>query len=97
MADEFDERRLTVDRSPLQHPDRDRLVRRVTYGGPDHPLDARIILSQQELESLLNVAKDSMTRRAVLHHAGVSVALFETTQGHRYEVWSLIGSTLSAE
>lgn len=96
MADPRD--RLTRSTSqPLQLPGRDRVVAESVLGGPDSSADSRLILSRADLESLLDVARASLTGRVVLNRPGVRVRLFESPSGHRYEVWSLVCSEVKAE
>ena len=92
-----DDRRLAVNSSPLQHPNRDRLVRRVEYGGPSSNADARLFIDTATLRQLLAVAESSLTGRAVLHHAGVVVDLYESPNGHAYECWRLVASHVAPE
>lgn len=83
--------RLEVNDRPLQFPGRARHVRRALTGGPDQPGDRRILLSVDVLERCLAAARASPLRRAVIGRAGVQVDLYEQTNGHRFEVWSVIG------
>lgn len=90
--------RLTRSTSlPLQLPGRDRVVAESVLGGPEAGVDARMILSRADLESLLDAARSSLTGRVVLNRPGVRVRLFEAPSGHRYEIWSLVCSEVKAE
>jgi len=74
------------------------ILRDIQYGGVEDPTDRRMVLSQEELEKLLEVAKASPTRRAVLHHVGVRVQLVQPTDSeHRYEVVRLVVGSIKAE
>ena len=92
-----DDRKLSVERQPLQLPDRDRLVRRVSYGGPTSNADARLFVDVATVRQMLSVAESSLTNRAVIHGAGVVVDLYEAASGHRYECWRLVGSHMEPE
>ena len=83
---------MNVNRSPLQTPGKDRLVRTATVGGPGHGGDRRVFLSSDLLGQLLEVSWSSMTRRVQIDRAGLRVDLYEQPNGHRYEVWTLIGA-----
>lgn len=89
--------KLTVLREPLQLPGRDRKIRTVEYGGPDCGVDTRLYVDGAMLDRLTAVSRASATGRAVVHGAGVRVDLYETSTGHRYEVWKLVGSHVVAE
>ena len=91
-AGEFNPRNLIESNfNPLQIPGRDRLVSSSTVGGPDMSGDRRVYLSIGMLEELVRIAGQSSMRRAMLVQAGVKVDLYERPDGHRYEVWTLIG------
>lgn len=82
---------LEVNDSPVQRPTRDRLLKSAVVGGPSMPGDRRIYLSRELLGRVLDVARASLMGRALLDHAGVRVDLYERPDGHRYEIWTLIG------
>lgn len=66
------------------------------YGGD--ATDRRMVLSVEELEKMMEVAKASPTKRLVLHQVGVRVQLVEHVEsGHRYEVVKLVAGELKAE
>lgn len=83
---------LKVNRSPLQQPGKDTLIRTATVAGPDAGGDRRIFLSADLLGQLLDVARSSLTRRVQVDRAGVRVDLYQRPDGHQYEVWTLIGA-----
>lgn len=82
---------------PLQLPGRDRCVAESVLGGPTASVDARLILSRSDLESLLDIARSSLTGRVVLNRPGLRVRLFESPSGHRYEVWTFVAAEAVAE
>lgn len=96
MSDVRDRLSRVEDR-PLQIPGRHRLVRDSTLGGPDVAVDARMILSREDLESMLEVARASLTGRVVLKRPGIRVRLFEDPAGHRYEIWTIVAAEAEAE
>lgn len=66
------------------------------YGGD--ATDRRMVLSVEELEKMLDVARAAPTKRAILHQVGVRVQLVEHVEsGHRYEVVRLVAGELKAE
>jgi len=93
----IDPRMIEVNRTPIQNPLSDRLIRKVFYGDKTQRTDCRLILSVAELEKLLDIAKSSTTNRAVLHHVGLNVGLYQSASGHNYEVWTLSGSHVLPE
>ena len=88
---------MVVNRSPLQRPGLDTLIRTATTGGPELGGDRRVYLSSQLLGQLLEVARSSSMGRVQVNQAGVRVDLYERPDGHRYEVWTLIGATPEPE
>ncbi len=88
---DLDPRLLKVNDDPLQLPDRDPCIRTIDVGGPRTGRDVRLSLSVAELEQLLEVARRSLTQRAVINQVGLRTYLFRTPAGHQYEVWKLIG------
>ena len=82
---------LTVNRSPLQRPGGDKLLRTAVTGGPSKGGDRRVYLSVDLLAQLLEVARSSTMRRVQVDRAGVRVDLYQRPDGHRYEVWTLVG------
>jgi hypothetical protein len=83
---------LTVNRSPLQRPGQDTLLRSAVVGGPDKAGDRRVYLSAKLLGTLLEVARASAMQRVVVDRAGVRVDLYADGRGHEYEVWTLVGA-----
>jgi hypothetical protein len=76
---------------------RDRLVHERVLGGPEAPLDVRLILSARELSDLLAVANASLTGRVVIGRAGIRLRVWQGEAGHRYETWSLLGASVEPE
>jgi hypothetical protein len=76
---------------------RDLLVHERVLGGPEVPLDTRLILSRGELEELLAVARASLTGRVVIERSGLRIRVWRTDTGHQYETWTLLGSALQPE
>ena len=89
--------KMVVHRNPIQRPGVDRLIRSVEYGGPGCGTDTRMHIDRATLQQFADVARQSVTGRAVLHGAGVRVDLYETETGHRYETWVIVGSHIEPE
>ena len=77
--------RLTVNDTPLQEPNHDRVLKTYTFGGPSSGRDSRMFLHAIELEHLLHIAKSSPTNRVILHRAGLVVTVRQSRNGHVYE------------
>ena len=77
--------RLTVNDTPLQEPNHDRVLKTYTFGGPSSGRDSRMFLHAIELEHLLHIAKSSKTNRVILHRAGLVVTVRQSRDGHVYE------------
>lgn len=83
---------LSVNENPIQSPGLDRRLRTATVAGPEVPGDRRLYLSASLLDSLLDVAKASPTKRVRLDRVGLRVDLYLDERGSEYEVWTLIGA-----
>lgn len=90
--------RLTrIESRPLQLPGRDRLVRESVLGGPSSDADARLYLSVEDLERMIEIARASVTGRVVLNRPGIRVRLWERPDGHRFESWTIVAADARAE
>jgi hypothetical protein len=95
MSTPFDEQRdaglMRVSETPLQQPGQDRIIRRSVVAGPDISGDRRWFADAKTLGRLLEIARSSPMMRVEMSHVGVEVTLYERQDGHRYEVWKLVG------
>lgn len=68
-------------------------------GGPDDPTDRRLVLSANELRTLLKMAEATPSQRVVLHHVGFNVRLMHPADKpeQRVEFVSLMSSGASPE
>lgn len=82
---------LEINRSPIQRPGYDPIVHTVTLGGPDDPKDRSMYISIKMLTKMLDVARSTPMRRAQMARVGIRVDIYQKPNGHRYEVWSIIG------
>ena len=78
-------------------PTADGIVGENIIGGPLSGKDVRMYLDAKTLESLLDVAKESLVSRAVLNCVGLRVTARRSDDGHTYEVWSLVSLAPKAE
>lgn len=78
--------------SPLQSTDHgdDRKVYTATYGGPDAPIDARMIITGAMLETLGDVARASHLGNVTLPCPGLQIDVYQRPDGHQYEIWKFI-------
>lgn len=83
---------MEVNRSPMQRPGMDKLLRTAVVGGPNQGGDRRCYLSTRLLSQLLEVSRSSIMQRVVVDGAGVRVDLYVDPSGHKYEVWTLVGA-----
>ena len=81
--------------NPLQKPGHAEILRVVIFPSDDNPIasagDRRLILDVATLDQLAEVAKHSLTKRVVIHHAGIRVETRCDRSGHIWEVWKLTG------
>ena len=69
-----------------------------TIGGPEDPADRRLVLGVDDLQRLLDIARESPSRRVVLHHFGLRVQLLRSREDHhRWEHVTLLGSEAKPE
>lgn len=80
-----------VNSKPLQRPGADKIVRSTTMLGPDVHGDRSLHLGVETLERLLELARSSPVRQVVIPRCGVQIDLRERPDGHRYEVWRIVG------
>tara|TARA_B100000427_G_scaffold210817_1_gene175760 strand:- start:235 stop:546 length:312 start_codon:yes stop_codon:yes gene_type:complete len=66
-------------------------------GGPLSGKDVRMYLDSKTLEVLLDVARESLVNRAVLHGVGLKVTARRGKDGNVYEVWSIVSLAPKAE
>lgn len=96
MSD-YDDRFIKVENKPLQLPGRDVRIKTAVIGGPRVGRDTRMMLSVEELEKLLDVAKNSSVQRVLIKQVGLSIDVYAAKSGHKYEVWRLVGATMEPE
>tara|TARA_B100000575_G_C22546960_1_gene349938 strand:- start:79 stop:402 length:324 start_codon:yes stop_codon:yes gene_type:complete len=78
-------------------PQEDQVVGENIIGGPLSGKDVRMYLDAKTLDVLLDVAKQSLTNRAVLHGVGLKVTARRGGDGNTYEVWSIVSLGPKAE
>ena len=77
---------------PLQEDSQDFILQQVVLGGPKIQRDVRFIVDIPTLEYLLQVAKQSKTKRCVINRAGIRMKVRQSRQtGHVYETLHLFG------
>ncbi len=80
-----------------QGPAGDEICGENIIGGPLSGKDVRMYLDAKTLEVLLDVARNSIVNRAVLHGVGLKVTARRGGDGNVYEVWSLVSLAPKAE
>ena len=82
---------VIVDR-PIQRPGQPELLREQRLGGPEAGQDIRLSVSISVLDRMIEAARSSTTRRAVLHQAGVIVRTWrDGNTNHIYQTLELVG------
>lgn len=86
---------------PLQEPGRDEIVRVIEFPHPDNPSvsgrDRRLVIDLPTLDQVAEIAKHSLTKRAVWHGVGIRVETRRDRNGHLYEVWKLTAAEVVPE
>ncbi len=82
---------LDVNKSPLQRPGGDELIRTAVLAGPEKGGDRRLYISREVASLFLDKARASPLFRSVMFGVGIRVDLYRQKDGHQYEVWSVIG------
>lgn len=76
---------------------RDELLGETVLGGPLSGQDVRMLLDRQTLERLLEVARASLSGRAVLHGVGFRQRVWRGGDGHVYQTLAIISEEPKAE
>lgn len=84
-------RDLYINENPIQLPGQDKILRTYTLGGPNCGRDIRFIIDVETLEYMIDIARKSQTRRAVIPSAGIKLMVRQATTGHVYETLHLEG------
>lgn len=82
---------LLIDYMPLQIPGQDRILRTYTLGGINCGRDIRFIIDVETLEYMIEVARKSESKRALIPSAGIKLMVREATTGHVYETLHIEG------
>ena len=85
-----------VDDVTLQMPTAPTILRDVEIGGPREGSDRRCLLESRDLRKLLEIARSSSARCAVLHHFGLRVQMIREDDGHRWNNVRLLGAPAPA-
>ena len=68
----------------------DRKIYTATYGGPQAPVDSRMIITGEMLETLTKIAKASHIGNVMLPCPGLQIDVYQQPDGHQYEIWKFI-------
>lgn len=78
--------------SPLQRVPGLVLQHQAVIGGPESPMDIRLSLSVDVLESMLEAARRSRTKRCVVHNAGIIVETwYSPAEQHQFQELKVVG------
>ena len=89
--------RVKIIDSPRQFAGQDPIIQEWHFGGPSSPRDVRLIIDAETLSLMLGIARESKTKRCVLHHAGFIIKLRKSGGGHMYETLHIQSSYPTVE
>lgn len=82
---------ISINTNPIQPGNGNTLLKTVTVAGPDKEGDRRFYLDKKTLLQLAEIASSSILQRVQINRAGIQVQLYQSKNGHTYEVWKIVG------